>query len=264
MQDLKVSLIQSHIYWEHPKKNLEHFSSLIQHVPYDTSLCILPEMFNTGFTMKASDCSEPHIGPSFKWLQKMARQYNMALAASVLTLDQVFFYNRLYFIENTGVYQYYDKHHLFRMGHEHKVMTAGKSRLIKEYRGWKFNLQICYDLRFPVFSMNKYQSGQYDYDALIYVANWPEVRKHAYLPLLKARAIENQAYVIWVNRVGKDGNDIYFSGNTMVIDPYGKILAEAEEGKEEILSISLSAEVLNSFRDKFRVGLDWDDFTLLD
>jgi predicted amidohydrolase len=141
-------------------------------------------------------------------------------------------------------------------------MSQGINRKIVELNGWKINLQICYDLRFPVWSKNRYRNGEYEYDMLIYVANWPEVRKEAYLSLIPARAIENQSYVIWVNRTGNDGNNIFHSGDSMVSDPYGKIVAQADPGKDQLMNVTLSKQIQEDFRKKFTVGMDWDNFRI--
>jgi predicted amidohydrolase len=170
------------------------------------------------------------------------------------------YFNRMFWVKPDGFYETYDKRHLFRMGNEHKTMSAGAERKIVELKGWKINMQICYDLRFPVWSKNNFEDGKYEYDALLYIANWPEIRSLAYKSLLTARAIENQSYVIWVNRVGKDGNNIYHTGDTMILDPYGEIIYQIEAGKEQRISGTLSKQKLEDFRKKFTVGMDWDGF----
>ena len=161
-------------------------------------------------------------------------------------------------------FEYYDKRHLFHMAGEHHIMTAGKERKIVNFKGWKLNLQVCYDLRFPVWAKNNYDHSNdtYDYDALVYIANWPKVRRQAYLPLLQARAIENQSYVIWTNRIGMDGKQIAHSGDTRLIDPYGKISESLDEDEEAVLYATLSSTLLNDFREKFKVGLDWDSYEI--
>ena len=168
----------------------------------------------------------------------------------------------MFWVRPNGSYEFYNKRHLFSMANEQHRISQGKDKKITNLKDWNFNLHICYDLRFPVWSKNNLTNGTFDYDVLLYVANWPEVRSNAYKALLIARAIENQCYVIWVNRVGYDNNRVFHSGDSMVIDPSGKIIAKAEPGKEEILSCTLSGTFLVDFRDKFRFSSDWDRFTI--
>ncbi len=260
MQDLKTFLIQTSLHWEDQGKNLEIFDHYIQQVDQQADLIVLPEMFSTGFTMNAAQCSEPAEGTAFQWMQQKAVEYQCVITGSVLTEDGGRFYNRMYWVRPDGSYDYYDKRHLFRMGNEHKTMTQGNIRKIVELKGWKINLQVCYDLRFPVWSRNRFRDGEYDFDLLVYVANWPAVRRNAYLPLLQARAIENQSCLLWVNRVGKDGNGVDHAGDSMGIDARGQIIRQAHKDQTEILEVTLSARELKTFRNKFQVGRDWDDF----
>ncbi len=221
-------------------------------------------MFSTGFTMNVQKCAESITGETLQWLRKKAKSLNCVIAGSLLIKENNKYYNRLIWMQPDGSFETYNKRHLFRMSNEHKTMSQGNKRKIVELNGWKINLQICYDLRFPVWSRNSYKNGQYDYDALLYVANWPEVRNQAYKSLLPARAIDNQAYVAWVNRVGNDGNNISHSGDSMLVEPSGKIRIHTIPGSEEIINFSLSAELLQNMRSKFKVGLDWDKFSIDD
>ena len=257
---MKISLIQSDIIWANIQVNLKRFEILIAQVPTETEIVILPEMFATGFTMQAQDFPVPVGQEVFYWLQKQAEIHQKIIVGSVLTEENGKYYNRMYWMQPNGKYEYYDKQHLFHQAGEDKLMTAGNKRTIISFNGIKFMLQICYDLRFPIGSRNRYdrQNDTFDYDAIIYIANWPEVRKQAYLPLLKARAIENQSYVIWVNRVGVDGNRINHSGNSQIIDAQGNILVEAKAFSEQILSFDLNIASLYAYRKEFKVGLDWD------
>ncbi len=262
MQDLKIDIIQSDLIWEDIGQNLKNFDRKIAQVSEATDVIILPEMFSTGFTLNVNKCAETEDGIAVKWLKRKAMEKKCVLAGSLLITDKGKFYNRFFWMKPDGNYETYVKRHLYRMGDEHLTMSAGVERKIVELKNWKFNLQICYDLRFPVWSKNNYTAGHHAYDALIYVANWPEVRNYAYKSLLVARAIENQSFVIWVNRVGNDNNQFFHSGDSMVVDPFGKIIAQAGSGKEENHSVVLSGQLLENFRAKFKVGLDWDNFSV--
>ncbi len=258
--DIKVALIQSDLVWENIEENLINFDKKIAEVTGSPDLIVLPEMFATGFTMDVDMCAEKENSEIVSWLKEQAKRQNCVIAGSVLIEVDGKFFNRLFWMNPDGVFEKYDKRHLFRMGNEHKTMSQGTERKIVEMRGWKINLQICYDLRFPVWAKNNFINGKYEYDVLLYIANWPEVRSHAYKSLLVARAIENQCYVIWVNRVGEDGNSIYHTGDSMIIDPFGEIMLQAAAGKEQTMSGVLSKQKLKDFRDKFKVGLDWDKY----
>ena len=260
MIDLKVVLIQSDIVWENTEQNLKNFEKKLADVSAQPDLIVLPEMFGTGFTMNVKKCAEKENGKIVSWLKQQAKTKNCVIAGSVLIEDMGKYFNSMFWMKPDGTYDVYKKRHLFRMGNEHKTMSQGTERKIVELNGWRINLQICYDLRFPVWSKNNFKVGNYEYDVLLYIANWPEVRSHAYNSLLIARAIENQSYVVWVNRVGNDGNKIYHSGDSMIADPYGKILLQAEAGKEQTITEILSKQKLEHFRNKFKVGLDWDEF----
>jgi omega-amidase len=261
MQDLNVCLIQCPLVWENPKQNLTNFDKRLELISGTKDIIVLPEMFSTGFTMNTG-ISESMRDKTVSWLKEQSVKHNCIITGSILIHDDGKYFNRLIWMRPDGDFDFYDKRHLFRMGSEHEVIAAGTQKKIIDHKGWKINLQVCYDLRFPVWSKNNFNSGNFDFDVLIYVANWPEVRSHAYKSLLVARAIENQAYVIWVNRVGNDNKNIYHTGNSMVVDPYGKIIAMADSGKEKILQVELNRRLLDDFREKFKVGLDWDDFSI--
>ncbi len=265
MKDIKIALVQTSIVWQDTRANLEKYEQILAKVDEDARLVILPEMFSSGFTMEVENLEKPVGKKAFEWMKEKAVSLQRIIVGSILTEENRGYFNRMYWMRPDGTYDYYDKRHLFHMAGEHRVMTAGEERKIVQYGSWKFNLQICYDLRFPVWSKNHYDAGkdEYEYDVLIYIANWPEVRKEAYLPLIRARAIENQAYVIWVNRTGEDGNGIPHSGDTQIVDPYGKIVAKLEAHQEGILYGMLEGEKLQHFRKKFKVGLDWDEFNIL-
>ncbi|RLD61656.1 MAG: amidohydrolase [Bacteroidetes bacterium] len=261
--DIKVALIQSDLVWENIEDNLINFDKKITRVTDNPDLIVLPEMFATGFTMDVEKCAEKENGKIVGWLKEQAKRQNCVIVGSVLIEDKGKYFNRMFWMKPDGVFETYDKRHLFRMGNEHKTMSQGTVRKIVELNGWKINLQICYDLRFPVWAKNNCIDGSYEHDALLYIANWPEVRSHAYKSLLLARAIENQCYVVWVNRVGDDGNKNYHTGDSMIVDPFGKIILQAEAEKEQTLSGVLSKNKLEDFRDKFKVGMDWDRFNVI-
>ena len=263
MTDLKVSLIQSDIAWENPNKNLKNFGKKLKQIADTPDLIVLPEMFSTGFTMNVEKCAEEENGKVVSWLKEQAKQQNCVITGSVLIEEDGLYFNRMFWMKPDGTYETYNKRHLFRMGNEDKTMSQGKERKIVDLNDWKIHLQICYDLRFPVWSKNNFKDGIYEYDVLLYIANWPEVRSIAYKSLIKARAIENQCYVIWVNRVGMDGNNIYHSGDTMIADPFGEIISLADAGKELTITEVLSKQKLEDFRKKFTVGMDWDEFSIV-
>jgi len=261
---LPISLVQMDISWENINQNLTKLDALLKKVPTESEIIVLPEMFSTGFTMNTQHLPQPLGYESFEWLKAKSKELNKIIIGSILTEENGKYYNRMYWMNPNGTYTGYDKRHLFHMGGEHKVMTAGTKQSIVKYKDLKFMLQICYDLRFPVWSKNKYnkKTGEYKYDVLIYIANWPESRKHAYLNLLKARAIENQSFVIWVNRIGEDNKGNNHSGDTQLIDPSGEVLFKSKAHEEEILETTIEKETVKKLRENFKVGLDWDDFII--
>jgi len=261
---LNISLVQADLVWENPQESLNKFDKLLQEIPKDTEVIVIPEMFDTGFTMNVQKIPKPVGSKTLQWLKNKTSELNKIITGSILTEDHGKYYNRMYWMRPDGSYDYYDKRHLFHMGNEHKIMTAGKQKTIVAYKDIKIQLQICYDLRFPVWSKNNYdkKTDTYDFDVIIYIANWPESRKQAYLNLLKARAIENQAFVIWVNRVGMDGNNVMHSGDSQIVDPQGNILLKLNEKQEQIASFQIDFSILEDLRNNFKVGLDWDKFKI--
>jgi omega-amidase len=246
MQDLKVSTVQTHLYWEDKKENLKMFDSLLKKWSEDTDLILLPEMFTTGFSMKAEELYEEMNGECVAWMKQVAMEKKCAIAGSMIIKEGTNYYNRLVFVNSDGALFTYDKRHLFSMGDEHKHFSPGNKQLIVEYKGWKLNLNVCYDLRFPRWLRNTKENS---YDALIIVANWPEKRMEHWDALLKARAIENQCYVIGVNRIGDDGNGIAHVGHTSVYHPFGTIEYISEQA--EIHTHVLSAHELKLNRRQF-------------
>ena len=258
MPDLNVSLMQVSIFWENQAANISHISKKLETIQEKTDLVVLPEMFTTGFSMNAAALAEPMEGPSMEWMAGRAVKMGCPLTGSLIIREDNHFFNRMIWMRPDGTYSFYDKRHLFRMADEHKHYSAGEKRVIVLLGRWRFCLQICYDLRFPVWSRNR---G--DYDALIYVANWPQPRNNAWTALLQARAIENQAYVIGLNRVGEDGTGKSYSGDSAVWSPRGELLSRFETGREAVGTIPISLEGLNSFREKFAVLQDVDLFDIL-
>lgn len=263
---MKVTIIQTALHWEDPHKNIEHFDVLVNSVNEPTSLIVLPEMFSTGFTMKPEKLAEPLNGPSLQWMAKKAKEKNAVICGSVAVNDNGNYYNRLFWVAPDGKVCTYDKRHLFRMGKEDNHYSPGSQKIIKKINDWKICPLVCYDLRFPVWSRNTFTITNglptASYDVLIYVANWPEVRSYQWKQLLIARAIENQCYVIGVNRIGKDGNDVSHSGDSLVINPRGEIISKTKPNVQSVETIHLDRTYLEDFRITFPVGLDADGFTL--
>jgi predicted amidohydrolase len=256
---LKITLIQSLLAWENKEANLEMFSQKISKLKDKTDLIVLPEMFSTGFTMNAAAMAEPVNGNSVEWMRKMAAMKNCVVTGSLIISENGKFYNRLIWMKPDGSFNHYDKRHLFRLAHEEQTYTAGQERLIVELNGWRIFPLVCFDLRFPVWSRRTKDSG---YDVLLYVANWPERRVTAWSQLLIARAIENQCYVAGVNRVGNDGNDIYHSGESAVINYKGEEISGISAHEESIETVELHKEELENFRSQLPFLEDADSFTL--
>lgn len=255
---MKVSIIQAPLFWENPEVNRNYFAAKIQNIPEDSLLIILPEMFSSGFTMNPEEVAESMDGITVNWMKETAIEKNCAITGSLVIRENDLFYNRLLFVFPNGDVEYYDKRHLFSLAGEHKTYTAGGTdRLVVNYLGWRICPLICYDLRFPVYSRNND-----DYDLLIYVANWPQVRILAWDTLLKARAIENMAYVIGVNRIGDDVNHNFYSGHSQVLDYLGNALVEPVE-KEVVFSVHLDKELMLANRNKLGFLRDRDKFNLI-
>ena len=260
---MKVTIIQALLHWEDRNKNLDHLSELIDSVKEQTDLIILPEMFATGFTMQPEKNAEPVDGETLAWLKKKAAEKKCTITGSLAVEENGNFFNRLFWVTKDGEVQAYNKRHLFRMAKEDQHYTAGTEKIITQMGHFKICPLVCYDLRFPVWSRNRFSAETgWEYDVLLYVANWPEVRSYQWKQLLIARAIENQCFVIGVNRVGKDGNGFDHSGDSMLINPKGEILSEIAPYKEAVASFELDLAVLDEFRKIFPVGLDADNFKL--
>lgn len=260
---LRTTYIQSDLFWEDVDANLAMLEEKISGINNDTDLIILPEMFNAGFTMQAEIYAEPMNFRTFRWMNQMAKRKGAAICGSYIVKEATKYYNRLYFIEPSGEFDFYDKRHLFRMGDEHHTYSEGKKRMVRDFRGFKIMPLVCYDLRFPVWGKNKYSSSsdELEYDVLIYVANWPATRTDVWDTLLKARALENQCYAIGVNRTGSDGAGVEYSGHSAFYDFKGQLLNEISNQPTHE-TVELNLDDLKSFRRKFPVYLDWDDFDI--
>jgi len=258
MQDLNIALFQYDIAWENPSANRQKIQKFIEDLPSKTDLVVLPEMFTTGFSMKPQGLAETMEGTTVVWMQELAKKHEIAIVGRLIITENENYYNRLIFVHDNGRIEIYDKGHAFTLAGEQKEYTRGTQRLIVMYKGWKICPLICYDLRFPVWARNTE-----DYDVLLYVANWPEVRINAWDALLKARAIENMAYTIGLNRVGKDANGHTYSGNSVAIDSLGMVITAPDEYKETVCSATLSKETLDKNRKRFGFLKDGDDFDLV-
>ncbi|WP_276479500.1 amidohydrolase [Paraflavitalea pollutisoli] len=268
MSTLTITTIQTSLHWEDKAANLQKLQEKIDQIGQKTEVVVLPEMFSTGFSMKPELLAETMEGDSVAWMKRVAQQKKIILTGSLIIEDNGQYYNRLIWMLPNGQFGYYDKRHLFAYAGEDEHYTPGRKRLIASVKGWRINLLVCYDLRFPVWARQatplteeEALKTEPEYDLMIYVANWPERRNHAWKTLLQARAIENQSYVVGVNRIGKDGNDIYHSGDSMIIDPMGEVLyTKAHE--EDIHTLTLQKEKLNEIRTKLPFLEDADNFII--
>ncbi|KAA2245279.1 amidohydrolase [Chitinophaga agrisoli] len=263
MSDLKVTLIQSQLYWEDIAANLRMFDEKINAIPERTEVIVLPEMFSTGFSMESEKLAETMDGSAVQWMKQKAAEKNVIITGSLIIKDGDNYLNRLIWMQPNGVYGVYDKRHLFGYAGEHEHYLPGDKRLIAQVKGWKINLTVCYDLRFPVWARNAFvpETGAPAYDVLINVANWPERRNVAWKTLLQARAIENQCYVIGVNRVGNDGNEIYHSGDSSLIDAMGAIVYQKAHD-QDTFTYTLQRSHLDEVRSKLPFLKDADKFQL--
>jgi omega-amidase len=254
----RVSIVQQPLAWTDPEANRSHFAEILAPLAGTTDLVVLPEMFTTGFTMKPEEHAEPAAGPTREWLVGQARRLDAAVGGSVAINDNGRFYNRFMLAMPEGPTYWYDKRHLFRMGQEHRHYSPGGHALIIEWRGARLCPMVCYDLRFPVWSRRR---PELDYDVLIYAANWPAARRFAWNTLLRARAVENQAYCVGVNRVGDDGLGIAHAGDSVVLDFMGQALLELHD-KTLAATVPIDIEAVRGWRDKFPAHLDADAFSL--
>jgi len=263
---LHISLVQGDTRWHDPQANRDYYGELLKQAKSDTDIFILPETFTSGFSNEAIADAETMEGPTLVWMLEKARLHNAVITGSVQIREGFEVFNRLIWAQPDGQYHYYDKRHLFRMANEHQRYASGDKRLTIEYKGWRICPLVCYDLRFPVYSRNRFGhevENRFDYDVLLYVANWPSARRHAWMSLLPARAIENLSYVAGVNRVGVDGNSIDYAGDSVALDFLGQPIVSGAN-QPEVLCCSLSASDLQAFRARFPAYLDADKFEILD
>lgn len=256
--ELNITIIQSHLHWEDKQANLIMFEEKINSISDPTHIVVLPEMFTTGFSMNPKLLAENMTGQTFQWMRRIAMEKKIILTGSFMAEENGKYFNRMVWMQPNGQFGIYDKRHLFSYANEDEHFSAGQKRLITTVNGWRICALICYDLRFPVWAR---QSNMDEYDILLYVANWPERRSTAWNTLLKARAIENQAYVIGVNRIGNDGNQIHYIGDSQLISPLGDILFQSNE--ESIQTLTLHNKEIESVRTQFSFLKDKDDFVIL-
>ncbi len=246
MQDLKIAFVQSDLHWNDTDANILHFEKHLQALSESVDLVVLPEMFNTGFLVEPHQMPHTASSTALAWLVEQAGKYQAVFCASLIVQDNGRYYNRLHWVQPNGDIQVYNKRHLFTYGNEDRYFEAGKQVLIAQLKHWRIKPLICYDLRFPVWAKNNLQQGRYDYDMLVYIANWPASRVHAWQTLLQARAIENQD-----------------NGASLLINPKGNIVSkEVNQGQESVQIHTLSYDDLQQFRRHFPVGNDWDTFVL--
>ena len=255
---LRVTLIQQALVWQDPAGNHQQFESLLTPLAGHTDLVVLPETFTTGFSMDVERLGEPAGGPTTQWLQRMSAETDAVITGSVITLEDGRYYNRLLWVFPSGEVRHYNKRHLFRMGREHEHFTPGRGVWSVEWRGMRICPLVCYDLRFPVYSRRR---PELDYDVLVYVANWPAARTYAWKQLLRARAIENQCFVIGVNRIGADGSRVEHAGDSAANDFMGQPLLELGD-RPSVSTIELDGAALRKFRERFPAHLDADRFSL--
>lgn len=258
MENLKITVFQGYLFWEKIDQNLQNIELRLGNIREKTDLIILPEMFNTGFTMNAVQLAEPMGGKTMQWMHKIAKQFDCVITGSLIVEESGKYYNRLIWMQPDGVCNYYDKRHLFALGKEHETYTPGTKRLIVELKGWKICPVICYDLRFPVWLRNV----NAEYDLLLIVGNWPEKRALHWRTLIPARAVENQCYVIGVNRVGHDGNEIYHSGDSTCVDPNGNTIYYKRD-EEDVYTFTIVGDEVVKIRRQMPFLRDADNFNLI-
>ena len=255
---LKIGLVQAELVWENAEQNRIHFATKIKTISEAVDIIVLPEMFTTGFTMNAECVAETMQGETVEWMRFNAKKFKAAIVGSIVVLDDNNYYNRLLFVEPSGVITTYDKRHTFTLVGEDKVFNSGTKKLIVDYKGWKICPLICYDLRFPIWARNTE-----NYDVLIYVANWPKPRVSAWRTLLKARAIENMSYSIGVNRVGVDGKNAQYSGHSAAYDVLGNCITSIKPFKEQIEIVTLEKKHIWTYRNKLKFLDDKDSFIIM-
>ena len=260
---LHITIIQADLQWQDKQVNLEHFSKLLKEVPVETDLVLLPETFNTAFSVDPARFAETPDGPTMQWMKQKAQELNAVICGTMLLNLDGHYHNSLVWMRPDGSYELYHKRHTFAIGGETEPIERGVKPLIVELNGWRIKPMVCYDIRFPVWSRNRFENGQFEYDLGIYLANFPAPRINVWETLLQARAIENQAYFIGVNRVGDDPEGVHYSGCSQVLNAKGEVISMAKTGMEAVVPCVLDYDKLQGFREKFPVGKDWDSFQLL-
>ena len=258
MESIKITICQAYLFWENAAKNLQNLSLKLSSLKEKTDLILLPEMFNTGFTTNVEKCAERMDGNTMKWMYQTSRTFNCVVAGTLIVEENGNYYNRFVWMSPDGSYVHYDKRHLFGLANEDSVFTPGNSRIMLKLKGWKICPMICYDLRFPVWSRNQTEG----YDLLVYTASWPDKRSAHWRTLIPARAIENQAFVIGVNRVGHDGNEVYYSGGSMCISPLGDVVYYKPED-EDLYTFTLNPADLANARQQFPFLKDADRYSII-
>lgn len=253
---MQLLMVQARLRWKDPAANRDHLAQLLAAAPAPFDLALFPETFTTGFLGDTDLPEEDMNGATVQWMQSMARQHGAAMAGSVVIVEQGKRYNRFILVTPEGAVEHYDKRHLFAFGGENTRYVAGRKRLLWTWRDWRINPQVCYDLRFPVWCR-----GLDDFDLQLFVANWPEKRVAHWMALLRARAIENQAFVVGINRVGADGNGLAYPGRSQAYDPLGNCLADLQD-MEQTLAVSLDLQQVADTRRQFPFQADADEFTL--
>lgn len=262
MPNLNIAFVQADLRWEDKAANYALFNKLLEQVEPNTDLILLPETFTTGFPVDPKLFAEKENGPTMQWLQNQAKAKNAVICATFPLEQDGHYYNSLVWMRPDESYELYFKRHTFTMGGEDKLVERGENQLIVELKGWRIKPMVCYDIRFPVWARNRYQNGQYEYDLAFYLANFPDSRMVVWNTLLVARAIENQAFWVGVNRVGEDAHGLHYSGESQVINARGEIVAKAEPYKEAVVNATLDYDALQRFRAKFPLGPDWDGFEI--
>lgn len=259
ISNLKVTIYQAYLFWENIDKNLQNLAlRLSMGIKEKTDLIVLPEMFNTGFSMNAESLAEEMNGKTMQWMAQTAEKYECVVTGSLIIKENNKYYNRLIWMLPDGTFSHYDKRHLFGLGDEDKTYAPGEDKVIVDLKGWKIRLAICYDLRFPVWLRNQ----NAEYDILLLIASWPDKRSSHWNALIPARAIENQSYVIGANRVGHDGKEVYHSGHSQCIDPMGKTVYYKPED-EDLYTFSIGYEELVKTRRSFPFLRDADNFKII-
>lgn len=261
---INIALLQFSPVWENAKANIKYVANILAQNTNKTDIVFLPEMFSTGFTMKPELVAEPMDGYTVNSLKELSITHKTVICGTIPIIENNKFFNRLIWIQPDGLVFHYDKRHLFHYSNEDKHYSSGNKKLTIQYKGWKIRLLICYDLRFPVWAKNNYINQEYEYDMLVYLANWPSSRSHIWKSLLIARAIENQCYVVGVNCTGIDGNGFTYQGESVVIDAKGMFIEDYNIEKETIIHTAIYKKPLDDFRNKFTVAKDWDKFIISD